>query len=81
MYIDNRFFANFLAKYNELDARYDHLEDRMDKAEAEGDTYKYQRLDHQADRITYKMDGMTDVLMMLGYELRYQNGKPVIVER
>lgn len=81
MYIDKRFFANFLAKYSELEAASDRLEDRMEKAEADGNAEKYQKLNHRDDRIISKMDGMTDVLMMLGYEIRYQSGNPVIVER
>lgn len=81
MFIDNRFLANFLEKYVALDAQADRLEDKMDKAEAEGNIEKYQKLDHHIDRIISKMDGMTDVLMMLGYEIQYQSGKPVIVER
>jgi hypothetical protein len=81
MYIDNRFFEKFLAKYNELEARSDRLEDKMEKAEAEGDIERCKKLDHLDDRIISKMDGMTDVLMMLGYEIQYQNGKLVIVSR
>lgn len=81
MYIDNRFFESFLAKYNELEATADRLDDKMEKAEANGDMEKYQKLDSKQDRIISKMDGMTDVLMMLGYEIHYQNHKPVIVKR
>ena len=81
MYIDKRFFDNFLAKYSELETTSDRLENRMEKAEADGDIDKYKKLDHRDDRIISKIDGMTDVLMMLGYEIHYQSGKPVIVER
>lgn len=81
MHIDKRFLDNFLAKYNELDAQSDRIENRIDKAEADGNLEKCQKLDQHLDRIISKMDGMTDVLMMLGYEVRYQNNKPVIVER
>lgn len=81
MYFDNRFFAEFLNRYNELEAQADRIETRMDKAEANGDVEKYQKLDRKDDRLISKMDGMTDVLMMLGYELRYQSGKPVIVQK
>jgi tRNA A37 N6-isopentenylltransferase MiaA len=81
MYINKRFFANFLAKYSELEATSDRLEDKMEKAKADGNIEKYQKLDRKDDRIASKMDGMTDVLMMLGYEIRYQSGQPVIVER
>lgn len=81
MYIDKRFFANFMAKYEELDERFDRTEDRLDKAQAEGNEKKAEKLDRRLADIVNKMDGMTDVLMMLGYEVRYQNGKPVIVER
>lgn len=81
MYIDNRFLANFLEKYVELEAQADRLDEKMDKAEADGNEAKYQKLDRHQDRIISKMDGMTDVLMMLGYEIQYQNHKPVIVKR
>ena len=81
MYIDKRFLDNFLSQYTELEAQADRLDEKMEKAEASGDFTKFQKLDHKQDRIISKMDGMTDVLMMLGYEIQYQNHKPVIVRR
>lgn len=76
-----KFFAEFLEMYNHLEKRDDRLWDKMNKAEAEGDMEKYRKLDHKSDKICAKMGGMHEVLWMLGYTTKYQDGKFVIVHR
>ena len=75
----DRFFAEFLEMYNDLEKRDDRLWDKMDKAEANGDTEKFQKLDRLSDKICARMGGMQDVLWMLGYCVKYQSGEFVIV--
>lgn len=81
MYIDDRFLEKFLERYMDEEKHIDRIEAKMDKAEAEGNMEKYNRLDRRDDKLIAHLDGMTDVLMMLGYEIQYQNHKPVIVKR
>lgn len=81
MYVPNKFFEDFLEKYIELEACEGRLEDRAEKAKAKGDMEAYLHLDRKCDLYTFKLDGMTVVLEMLGYELHYRHGKPFIIQK
>ena len=77
----DRFSAAFLEKFHELSKRDDHLMEKFEKAEAKGDTDKAQKLDRKMDCICSKMDGMHEVLSLLGLEVKWQEDKFVIVYR
>ena len=77
----DRFTTAFLAKFHELSAQDDRLFDKYEKAEAEGNTAKMQKLDRRMDMTCSKMDGMHEVLAMLGFVVKWQEDHFVIVYR
>lgn len=76
-----RFFSAFLEMYNSLEEKDDHLWSKQEKAESEGNAAKAQKLERHMDKINAKMDGMHEVLYMLGYTVKWQEDKFVIVRR
>lgn len=76
-----KFFENFLERYNELARKDDKAFDKYTKAEEEGNTEKMRKLDRRMDIYCSKMDGMCEVLHMIGYTVQWQVDKFVIVHR
>ena len=82
IFIDtNKFFADFLERYEVLSQKDDRLYEKYMKAESEGDTEKMKRLDRKMDMTCAKIDGLHEVLWMLGYTVKWQSDKFVIVHR
>lgn len=75
-----KFLADFAHLYGIRNKADDRLYDKHEKAEQDGDTKKAAYLDHRMDINLARMEGMVDVLEMLGYTIMWQNLKPVIVK-
>ena len=77
----DRFCESYLKRLNDYSKRDDRLWDKLEKAEAAGDTERAKKLDHQMDMLEAKIDGMEEVLYMLGYVVKWQKDHFVIVHR
>ena len=76
-----KFLADFAELYGTLDKKDDHLYEKHEKAEQAGDTKRAAKIDRRMDINLARMQGMVDVLEMLGYTVIWQELKPVIVRR
>lgn len=77
----DRFCETYLNRLNQYSKRDDRLIDKMEKAEDAGDTERAKKLDRQSDMLEAKMDGMEEVLYMLGFVVQWQKDHFVIVHR
>lgn len=59
----------------------DRIEDRMEKAELEGDTERLARLDAKDNAVIAEIDGVANALAYLGYTVKHQDDRYVIVKR
>lgn len=56
-----------------LHRRFDKLDYMMEKDELAGDMEKYAKHDHSQDLVLARMDGIMNVLHVLGYHARYND--------
>lgn len=74
--LNNNFFEDFIARYEELDRQYYRMEERARRNDKNRD-----RANELCTRIMREQDGMENVLNMMGYKLEMQNEKYIIVKK
>lgn len=78
--INERFFAEFLERYNELNDEGVSLWERQERASKNGDVEATKRFSNNVAINHAKMAGMFDTLGMLGYTVKSRNGELVIAK-